>query len=708
MKKIMFSRSPFSHALKLTGYALSFSLLASCATMDNEYKVSPSRIAAGDKYQGSNTDEADITALENPEKLTGYQSLRAIGSSGGTLNRSVDFAATLSSVDQVSFAADNMPVTQFVHSVFGEILKLNYVLAEELSSSEQPVTLNLQQPVSSRELYTLAAQILDGMDIVIQSKDDVFFIAPKDGAGKDNKTIGIGRARSDVPQVVGPIMQIVPIKYGINISLERTLADLVSARVMPDFEKNVLFITGERSEILRALDLIELLDLPPSRSQHVGILRLTYINPEQFIKKVSDLMKAEGIPVADAQSAKANLILVPLEQIGAVAMFGSDQLYIDRVNYWSQQLDQPSEGAEKRYYIFHPRYARAADLGASIASLITGGSSNQVNRDGNQSRDTASAFNDRNGQGSSQSERQSNGGAQAIPAANTSVKTDAVTMTVDERSNTIIFYTSGIEYQTLLPMIKRLDVMPKQILLEATIAEVTLTDELSMGLEFAFKNGKFGATTKGAFGVEKLGGVSLSYINGLDSVLVQLKAANTKVNVLSSPSLVVRDGVQANMSVGTDVPTVGSTTINPGTETQSTSVEYRKTGVELSVTPTINAQGLVVLQINQSISNTLEGSTVAGSPSIFERSVTTEVLAQSGQTVMLAGLMSENTSKSNTKVPFLGDLPFLGKLFQGEKETSSKTELIILITPRVIDQPEQWQNIRQKLDSGMKHLKLQD
>jgi len=170
----------------------------------------------------------------------------------------------------------------------------------------------------------------------------------------------------------------------------------------------------------------------------------------------------------------------------------------------------------------------------------------------------------------------------------------------------------------------------------------------------------------------------------------------------------VRDGVQANMSVGTDIPTIGTTTINPGTETRSTTVEYRKTGVELSVTPTINAQGLVVLQIDQSISNTLEGSTASGSPSIFERSVNTEVLAQSGQTVMLAGLMSENTSKTNTKVPLLGDLPLLGWLFQGEKNSSTKTELIILITPRVIDQPEQWQNIRQKLDSGMQHLKLQD
>jgi general secretion pathway protein D len=705
MKNLSDKTSAKKHSLTLISWLISVSILAGCSTVDDQYSVSASRIAAGDKYQAEVSDEAE-SETTNDAKQVGYETLTALSSANGTSLRLNELSNKLSNSDSVNFSAENMPANQFVHAVFGEILKLNYVVADELSSSEQPVTLNLQRAVSSRELYTLASKILDGQGIQIKSQDGVYFLAPKDGKGKGNQTIGVGRNSASVPQVVGPIMQIVPIKYGINISLERTLADLVNAKVVPDFEKNVLFITAERADILRALDLIELLDLPPSRSKHVGILHLTYVSTEQFIDRISSLLKAEGIPVDSAQSPKSNLVLVPLEQIGAVALFGSDQLYIERVNFWAKQLDQPSEGAEKRYYIFHPKYARARDLGLSIGALISG-SQVTASTQGNQSRDTASAFGDQNStQGVNQ---QVNGSSRGNTApAVSSVRNDAVSMTVDERSNTLIFYTSGLEYQTLLPMIKRLDVMPKQILLEATIAEVTLTDELAMGLEFAIKNGKFGASTKGAFGVDKFGGVSLSYIDGLDSLLVQLKQSNTKVNVLSSPSLVVRDGVQANMSVGTDVPTIGSTTINPGTETQSTTVEYRKTGVELSVTPTINAQGLVVLQIDQRISNTLEGSTVAGSPSIFERAVTTEVLAQSGQTVMLAGLMSENTTRTKTKVPFLGDFPLIGALFRGEKDSTSKTELIIMITPRVIDQPEQWQSIRQKLDSGMKHLKLQE
>ena len=675
-------------------------LLSSCALNDDSYRVHSSRLAAGEAGPILSSDEAEVqNSVPNDQ---GYTALRSLQSDKAVLRSQEAAASSLNNTDQVSFAADKMPAEQFIHSVLGDILKLNYVVADGISTLQQPVTLNLQQSVSSRKLYLLSAQILDSNGIAISLRDNTYFVHAKQGDKSSSTAIGIGRNPQDVPQVVGQVMQIVPIKYGMNISLERTLRELVNATITPDFEKNMLFIKAERSEILRALDLIDLLDMPASRGRNVGILRLTYVSPDEFIDKVSRLLMSEGIATDSGANPKSNIVLVPLEQIGAVALFGSEPLYIERVDYWAKQLDKPSEGAQKRYYIFHPRFARATDLGASVAPLINPQAGGMVNSSGNQSRDTASAFNSETPQ-TQNSRSRGNSTKQSM-----TVSSEDITMTVDERSNTIIFYTSGIRYQSLLPMIRRLDIMPKQILLEATIAEVTLTDELSMGLEFAIQNGKFGYSTKGAFGVSEFGGLRLSYVDIGKELLANLKASKTKVNVLSNPTLVVRDGVNASINVGTDVPTAGSTSINPGTETQTTNVEYRKTGVSLSVTPTINAQGLVVLEIDQKISNTTEGGTFAGSPAIFERSLKTEVLAQSGQTIMLGGLISENTSKSNTKVPLLGDIPGLGALFRGQKDSTSKTELIILITPRVIDQPDHWLQIKSKLDSGLQHLKLQD
>jgi general secretion pathway protein D len=696
-------------SVRLAALLVTASLVSSCTTFSREYKISSSNLAAGEDYEISESDEAGDNQSSIAAQPKGFQSLNSLSASNTRILRS-DEAKSFSRTNSLSFSADNMPADEFVHTVFGELLKLNYVLAEEVKSTAKPVTLNLQKPVSSQELYLLATQILASSGVGVKLQDNVFFVFPAGQMGADSKTIGIGRLPSNVPQVVGPILQIIPIRYGMNVSLERTLRELVTAQITPDFEKNVLFVTGERTEILRALDLVELMDMPSSRSQHVGILRLTYISTEDFTKKITHLLQAEGIPLDSSQTPKSNLALVPLEQIGAVALFGSDQFYLDRVNFWAQQLDQPSEGAEKRYYIFHPRFARAADLGSSIAALL-GADSKEENREGNQSRDTASAFSTSGGGTSAQTgssvQRMSDSLKKDKPGAS-SVRTENVTMTVDERSNTIIFYTSGIEYQNLLPMIKRLDVMPKQILLEATIAEVSLTDDFKMGVEYAIRNGKFGSSTSGAFGAEDFGGLGLSYIDGADNIIAQFRESNNKVNVLSNPTLVVRDGVSANINVGTDIPVIGTTTINPGTDTSSTTVEYRKTGVQLTVTPTINGQGLVVLEIQQSISNTVSGSTNGGSPSIFERSLQTEVLAQSGQTILLGGLISEDSTKNKTKVPFLGDLPLFGGLFRAETDETKKTELVILITPKVMDQPEQWQNIRQKLNSGFENLKLKE
>ena len=196
---------------------------------------------------------------------------------------------------------------------------------------------------------------------------------------------------------------------------------------------------------------------------------------------------------------------------------------------------------------------------------------------------------------------------------------------------------------------------------------------------------------------------------GIDGAIrAQLSASNRLVKVLSNPSLVVRDGVSATISVGNDIPTVGATFFDPiQSNTQITSVQYRKTGVELTVRPTLNAQGLVVMEISQTISNVVEGgSEVAGTPAIFERSLSTEVVARSGETILLGGLISEINNETVAKVPWLGDIPWLGALFRSTTQSTERTELVIMITPRVLDETTRWDGILERLDSALRYLSL--
>jgi general secretion pathway protein D len=200
---------------------------------------------------------------------------------------------------------------------------------------------------------------------------------------------------------------------------------------------------------------------------------------------------------------------------------------------------------------------------------------------------------------------------------------------------------------------------------------------------------RFNGGTDGRLGLTS-GGLALNFISSVtDQVRLRLSASDGKINVLSRPSLVVRDGSTASISVGNDVPTVGATASDPiQSQRQVTTVLYRKTGLELNVTPSVNAQGLVVLEIDQRISNSVPGASgVQGAPVFFERSVKSEIVSNSGQTVMLAGLISESRADSSTGVPGLSRVPLVGSLFSSSAKKREKTELVLLLSATVLNSP---------------------
>lgn len=674
------------------------SLLISCAGNDGRTMTVPdARLAKGSPYNEAKSDEGGDENIIS--RQSGYEALTPLAQQRQRINSQLSLSAGFPATGELTLSAEDMELGTFIHTVFGELLNVNYVISNEVAAIKNTVNLQVSSKVNARELFNLSNKLLQDNGVAITERESVYYLHPLDKNNKASVAVGYGRRITDIPMAPGRITQIVPVYYNRDISIERVLRELSNARIEEVQGQSAYSIQGERQDVIRAIELLDILDTPAARGRHIGLLKLTFISVEDFTQKLQELMSSEGLPVDVGKAGNRNMSLIPIEQIGAVAVFAAEAMYIERANFWAERLDVPGQGIEKRYFIYHPRFARASDLGQSVGALLGGVSerSEPVNR----ARDTQSAF-----PSDSNSSNVQAGAANSKQPAVSQVRSDDMVMTVDERSNSLIFYSTGQAYQNLLPMIKRLDIMPKQILLEATIAEVTLTDDLALGLEFAIQNGKFGYGNRGAFGINDIGGIGFSFTEIGKNFVAQLRAANTAVNVLSSPSLVVRDGVSANINVGDEVPIVGSTTTNIGTDTQSTTVEYRKTGVKLSVTPTINAQGLVVLEIDQSISNTTEGGTVAGSPAFFERAVKTEVLAQSGQTIMLGGLMSENVNNSQTKVPLLGDLPVLGALFRSDKRSKTKTELIILITPRVLDNADEWQGVHDKLRQHMQLLQI--
>lgn len=597
-----------------------------------------------------------------------------------------DVLSRFSSERQVTVTADDLLLKDYLHHVLGESLKVSYVLGDDVKNDSNTVTLNLQDKVTEKKLFTLTEKLLSDRGYVMRLNDNIFYIHKDEGNSSKNLVYGYGKGFDDIPNTSLDILQFVPFDYGLQASLPNTMRILLGIKAQADIQRGIITIQGKRQDIERALELVNMLDRPSMENRLIGAYKSTYLSTADLTTKITELLDQEGIELKTRGGVKAPLSVVQIENQGALVFFANQETLIERAVFWAKQIDQPIKTTEKQYFLYQPQFSRAADLGISLEALIGSSSTSRPSNNTSVSNENNTSF-------SKTSAR--------------SASSENVKMVVDERANTLIFHTSGEEYQQLLPLIKRLDLLPKQVMLEVVIAEVTLQGEFKQGVEFALNSGNYGLSTSGAFmGTGGFGGLSYILQGNKGEIAINLLQTNSLAKILSRPSLVVRDGVSASINVGTDIPIIGETTTDPiNGDRQTTSIDYRKTGVELSVTPTVNAQGVVLMEIQQKVSNQAAGNTSsATNPSIFERSIKTEVVAQSGQTVILGGLISENNSTSDSKVPMFGDIPIIGSLFRADTDSNDRTELVVLVTPRVIESANEWQQIKQLFQGSLESL----
>jgi general secretion pathway protein D len=259
---------------------------------------------------------------------------------------------------------------------------------------------------------------------------------------------------------------------------------------------------------------------------------------------------------------------------------------------------------------------------------------------------------------------------------------------VDDSNNTLLILASRHDYQRVLRIIQNLDVVPNQVLIEAIIAEVTLTDDLKFGLRWHLDGKKAGYSFTGGSSFGSLF-PGFSYALAAVNAQLTLNALNTitKVNVISSPSLTVLDKHTATLQIGDQVPVVTQSAVGVVATNAPivNSVSYRDTGVILSITPRIHESGRVFLKIEQEVSSVASTTTSSiDSPTIKQRRVKTTVQVNDGEALALGGLIQDQITDTRNQIPVLGDIPLIGNAFKEKGGTVGKTELILLITPRVV------------------------
>ncbi|MCG7566513.1 type II secretory pathway protein [Pseudoalteromonas sp. CnMc7-15] len=640
------------------------------------------------------TSSDTVAAVEQDESSSELVRLKNLKDTEQALKLEIDLSKRFGEKKQYQLSVNALPLNEFIHYTLGDLLGISYLVEPSIKAKNNPVTLELKEAISAQRVFQLTQEVLAQNGASLSLSDDIFYIYPQSKKNKSEYAFGFGRSVESVPQVSSEIIQLVPLEYGVSSGLNVTLRSLLDAKLHVDSTQNMVIVEGKRTEVQRAINIIQMVDSKALYDKAMAMMSFKYIATETFVEKAQQLLEQEGYSAKSGGTNAPVVNFIPIEHLGKLVVFSNSDKLIDRLEYWQKQLDKPATGSEQSFYIYHPRYARASDLGQSLAPLLSGQSffgDSQSTREQSEQPSAVASDNQNRGQ----------------QKATQTIQGDGIRLVVDERANALIFYSTGQYYQELQPIIKQLDIMPKQVMMEVVIAEVKLTGSYAKGVEYAIKSGASTSDRQETFSFDNEGGFSYSIVGLPGNININLNQTDGLVNVLSRPTLLVRDGVAANISVGDDIPTIGSTTTDPiSGDRQTTEIQYRKTGVDLTVTPTINAQGTVIMTIAQNISSVNDGQGAGGNPAIFERTLSTEVVAGDGQTVMLGGLISETSTNGSNSVPGLGDIPVLGHLFRSDSGSSDKTELVVLVTPKIVKDLQDWQRVKQSFIQGLENLKF--
>jgi len=529
------------------------------------------------------------------------------------------------------------------------------------------------------------------------------------------------------------------------------------ARIVADPARNALIVSGEPGARATILNLIHSFDVDVMTGQSYALFPVTSGDPGKVAAELQKLFQTEG------DGALAGVVrVIPMERVNAVLVVSSQARYIDDARRMFQLVDRARQVTARTWHVYYVQNGQSADLasllqrafvphsGATEPTTAAGATAPGLEQAQIGGGNPVSGFNSNGtpgsgGNGAMSANTGMNGGPQTpqqnfaggngtasgqqgggtelpMPTAATESLSsnqeageaaggspNSIRIIANRKNNAILIYATAEEESTIEGMLHKIDIVPLQVRIDATIAEVTLNDNLKYGTEFYFQNGGLNgllsdAATGSKMPTGRFPGFVLSKNTSAVHAAITALQQVTDVRVLSSPQLLVLDNEMARLQVGDSVPYLTQSAQSTITNTANiiNSVNYRETGVILQVVPKVNSGGLVTLDISQEVSDvaTTSSSTI-DSPTFSERTVRSHVVVQDGQTVGLAGLIRDNTSRDNSGIPYLKEIPILGSLFSTQTNTRQRTELLVLITPHVLEDQRDaralTEDMRQKL-----------
>jgi general secretion pathway protein D len=672
-------------------------LLNSCATTDPTVREEPhQRLNKAATEQNS---EPVYTTTANASEAGGVDEVELKPGSGSFINEkaAIRILSAVAEDGEIVLNFEGESLQSVVHTILGEVLQETFVIGPGVSGQ---VTFSTSKPVSREQLMPILELLLRWNGAALVYTEGRYHILPVSEAIRGNLTPVLSRKA----QAMGYEVRVVPLEFIGALEMAKILEPYMrdGAMVRVDPGRSMLFLAGTQEELRNYRQTIDIFDVDWLAGMSVGIYPLETVDVESITSELTTIFGME------AESPLAGMFrFVPLERLGSVMVITPQEAYLEKARKWIETLDRGAAGSGVQLYVYRVKNLEAQVL-ANYLTILFGGQTSTPARDTRRGtlapglqeaqRSSLSDFN-ANRQSANVRGIESNRGSGSV----VSTPEGDIRITSIIETNALLIQATQSQYSSIQAAIERIDQEPLQVLIEAQILDVELNEDLQFGVNwFLTKNAAAsipgspdGSLPIGeAFNSALLGGstnffATITSAMGSGFVNATIAALDnvTDVRSLGAPSLLVRNNATATITVGTQVP-VQSSSISTGNSNVISSAQYVSTGITLTVTPRINPGGLVYMDVSQEISRPGARDpdiSLSGNPPINNKSVTSQVAVQSGQTIFLGGLISEQTSKGRTGVPYLNRIPGIGALFGSRTTSTVRSETIVMITPTVIE-----------------------
>ncbi len=602
---------------------------------------------------------------------------------------------------------------EVVKVILGDLLQENYVIDPAVAGT---VTIQSSHPLSREDLIPVLESLLKINDAVLVDSGGLFKIIPAENAFRESLPPSVGQRPSSS---LGFRTQVVPLRY-IGVDEVQKLLEpfLTEILIQADKRRNLLILAGPQRLLDNMIQTIQVFDVDWLKGMSLGLIPLEYADAKTVVTELEAVFGGE-----DESTLGGMARFVPIERLNSVLIVTSQAQYLDEITGWLQRLDNSDGKAGQRLYVYYVQNAKASDLAATLNGVFGTGEGQVPGAEVAPGLEPVTLESEEPQEGQERrtpAEQQPTTGSElTLPSGST------VRIIADVVNNALVVFSSAADYQMIEAALKKLDIVPLQVLIEATIYEVTLADDLRFGVEWFFRNTVGGGgraigtfdindTTSelaaGSLGAATTGGFSyLISSAGQVRAALNMLASESKANILSAPALMVLDNQTATINVSDEVP-IQTSERRPAqvTGTQADTIneiEFRDAGVILEVTPRVNASGLVSLEISQEVSQPIETTTsTINSPTIRKRQIESTVAVQSGNTIVLGGLIQDTRSDTDRGVPGLYKIPVLGKLFGDFTKSLDRTEILVLITPRAVRNEEESLRVTEEFKRKLEQL----